>query len=134
MPKEFDPSVLDEILERYAAGETIQDICQADHMPAGVTVSNWRRTKPEFAAAMDAIDEANCARQEGVHKSTGWCQNKLPGPKDERTPEWPEPQGPDCSSLITDLHDRRLQSDQDEFKATSLQWDAPRAGQKLNFN
>lgn len=55
-----------EIVERLSAGEPLEAICSAEHMPASRTVSDWRAARPafdaDFLAARDAGFDAIAAR------------------------------------------------------------------------
>lgn len=53
----YDPIVAAEILERISAGETLVAICRDPGLPAFSSVYRWRRTFPEFAAALKQARE-----------------------------------------------------------------------------
>jgi len=48
----------EEICERLASGETLEDICRDPHMPAARTVGDWRAANPPFAADIARAREA----------------------------------------------------------------------------
>lgn len=52
------PEIIDEILERISAGESLRGLCSDDHMPAWRTVMDWLRSDPDFAAAYASAREA----------------------------------------------------------------------------
>lgn len=39
-----------EIIERYSQGESIEEICEDEHMPTSRTVHNWNNANPTFAS------------------------------------------------------------------------------------
>lgn len=47
----FTQAIADEICERISLGETLEDICDDEHMPASRTVRDWREKHAAFAAA-----------------------------------------------------------------------------------
>ncbi|MGE3336043.1 MAG: hypothetical protein AB7I36_20595 [Rhodospirillaceae bacterium] len=47
---------------RYAAGETIGQICASEGMPGSVTLYRWRAEHPDFAALLA------CAREDAIDK------------------------------------------------------------------
>lgn len=48
----FTQEIADEICERLSSGETLEDICDDEHMPASRTVRDWREKHEAFAAAI----------------------------------------------------------------------------------
>ena len=59
-PSAFTKEIADEICERLAAGETLIDICEDDHMPGRATVFRWMNDKksPECQQFRDAYTQA----------------------------------------------------------------------------
>ncbi len=60
-PSIYTDALVDRIIERISAGESLSKICDDADMPACSTVQRWRRDKPEFAklyglAREDAAD------------------------------------------------------------------------------
>ena len=45
--------MVEEIIDRIAAGESLLAISQDDHMPSYVTIQRWRMKDPELAARID---------------------------------------------------------------------------------
>ena len=50
-PSKYNQSLAEEILSRYADGETLSRICKDDHIPERNTVYRWRSDYPEFEDA-----------------------------------------------------------------------------------
>jgi hypothetical protein len=50
-PSKFSKKIAEEILSRYADGETLSTICKDEHMPKRNTVYRWRQSYPEFGEA-----------------------------------------------------------------------------------
>lgn len=46
----FTQEIADEICERLAHGETLEDVCDDEHMPTSRTVRAWRSKYPAFAS------------------------------------------------------------------------------------
>ena len=46
----YDPTVLDEIVERLSQGEPLRAICRDPHMPSFRSVYNWIDSDTDFAA------------------------------------------------------------------------------------
>ena len=59
--KKYDEKLGDEICVRIQLGETIQQICDDDHMPHKRTVYYWLKQYPEFQTAY------RMAREEAAH-------------------------------------------------------------------
>jgi len=47
---DYTPEIAREICERLASGESMVEICEAEHMPHRVTVGRWMNELPLFAA------------------------------------------------------------------------------------
>ena len=50
-PSKYNQSLGEEILSRYADGETLTQICKDEHMPKRNTIYRWRSDYPEFGEA-----------------------------------------------------------------------------------
>ncbi len=50
-PSKFTELIAEEILSRYADGETLSDICKDKNMPKRNTVYRWRSDYPDFGEA-----------------------------------------------------------------------------------
>ncbi len=57
-PSKYSNKIAEEILSRYADGETLSKICKDKCMPRRNTVYRWRQSYPEFAEAYQmAVEE-----------------------------------------------------------------------------
>ncbi len=50
-PSKYSKIIAEEILSRYADGETLSKICKDKHMPKRTTIYRWRSNHPEFGDA-----------------------------------------------------------------------------------
>lgn len=50
-PSKYSESIAEEILSRYADGETLSKICKDKRMPKRNTVYRWRSSYPDFGEA-----------------------------------------------------------------------------------
>ncbi len=50
-PSKYKQSLIEEILLRYADGESLSKICKDKHMPKRNTIYRWRSDHPEFGDA-----------------------------------------------------------------------------------
>jgi hypothetical protein len=51
-PSKYTPEIVEEILERLAAGEPLTEICEDDHMPGWRTVYDWEAKHEGLTAAI----------------------------------------------------------------------------------
>jgi hypothetical protein len=58
-PTIFSEALAEKILEQYAGGGSLSDICRQDEMPDRVTVWRWRNENKGFATALAYAREAN---------------------------------------------------------------------------
>ena len=57
-PSKYTELIAEEILSRYADGETLSKICKDDDMPKRNTVYRWRLSYPDFGKAyLDALEQ-----------------------------------------------------------------------------
>ena len=59
-PTKRTPEIIAEFLQRYGAGETISEICRDEHMPARMTLWQWRTADEQLHADLVRAREA-CA-------------------------------------------------------------------------
>ena len=58
-PTIFNDELAAKILEQYAEGNSLSDICRQDEMPDRVTLWRWRNENKSFATALAYAREAN---------------------------------------------------------------------------
>lgn len=56
-PSDYSDDLLNKICELIQSGATFREISMKDGMPHFTTLSNWRRTRPEFFYALKAVEE-----------------------------------------------------------------------------
>ena len=60
----YTPEIGDEILERVANGESLNQICKSEHIPSRATVWDWRHANQEFGSkyemAVQCSEEYYC--------------------------------------------------------------------------
>jgi hypothetical protein len=58
-PSKYSKKIAEEILSRYADGETLSAICKDKNMPKRNTVYRWRQSYPEFGNAYQRAQEGH---------------------------------------------------------------------------
>jgi hypothetical protein len=59
-PSIYSEEMIQALLIRLSAGESLHRICKDDHMPAFTTVFNWINTKPDFMNRYEKAKELGC--------------------------------------------------------------------------
>lgn len=49
-PSLYSDEIANEIIDRLSKGEPLAHICRDEHIPASRTISDWKRSHPEFSA------------------------------------------------------------------------------------
>ena len=57
LPSKYTELIAEEILSRYADGETLSNICKDDDMPNRNTIYRWRSDYPDFGKAYQLAEE-----------------------------------------------------------------------------
>jgi transposase-like protein len=73
-PSKYEPELAQAILDLYAEGMALAEICREEGMPDRVTLWRWRKENAEFATAFARAREANA---EAIEDGMARIENRV---------------------------------------------------------